>query len=353
MPSIKQCGPSNQIHNILKNVKTLNNDVTLISLSKNNSGSIYEKIKKLGIKIEYFEIRGTSFFKVLSDVKKYIRNERPDIVHSQGILADLVNMLVRGNNNSISTLRNYPYHDYVMLYGKILGRVVALIHLLILQKLKIVICVSSFIKEKFEGKFPDYVIENGVDRDYFRTVSADEKSALRKTLGLNENKKLFICTNDYIPRKDHKTLLNAWTKISNDSQLILLGGNLEHLKAEVHDNVIIVGKVTNVQDYLNASDFFISTSLSEGLPNSVLEALSCGLPCILSDIAPHKEFDPKESVIKYFKTGSSLELENCINTLMVDGDIETNLGVEELAEKFSARNNAIKYVEKYNEICSG
>ena len=44
-----------------------------------------------------------------------------------------------------------------------------------------------------------------------------------------------------------------------------------------------------MREYLYASDYFLSASLAEGLPNSVLEAMSVGLPCVLSDIPPHRE----------------------------------------------------------------
>ena len=49
------------------------------------------------------------------------------------------------------------------------------------------------------------------------------------------------------------------------------------------------GKVSNVNEYLNACDYFISSALYEGLPNAVLEACCARLPILLSNIEPHKE----------------------------------------------------------------
>src|SRR5690625_1499928 len=56
------------------------------------------------------------------------------------------------------------------------------------------------------------------------------------------------------------------------------------------NNILIRGAVQNVTQYLQASDYFISCSKAEGLPMAVIEALACGLPCLLSDIRPHAEF---------------------------------------------------------------
>src|SRR5690625_7535896 len=55
------------------------------------------------------------------------------------------------------------------------------------------------------------------------------------------------------------------------------------------NNILIKGAVQNVAQYLQASDYFVSCSKAEGLPMAVIEALACGLPCLLSDISPHAE----------------------------------------------------------------
>ena len=90
-----------------------------------------------------------------------------------------------------------------------------------------------------------------------------------------------------------KFLIEAFNRISNRDRgsLIILGdGPLRPILEEVAgDSIFLVGDVHNVSDYLTASDYFVSTSLSEGLPNTVLEALACGLPVIISDIDSHRE----------------------------------------------------------------
>jgi len=92
------------------------------------------------------------------------------------------------------------------------------------------------------------------------------------------------------------TLLRAWFDAFSDTheqQLILLGDGplMEECKEYVRDrkSVHLVGAVTNVSDYLQAADIFVSTSLAEGLPNAANEAMACGLPVVLSDIEPHRE----------------------------------------------------------------
>ena len=75
---------------------------------------------------------------------------------------------------------------------------------------------------------------------------------------------------------------------------------MKNLKSLSSANTIFTGQVVNVADYLVNSDFFVSASFSEGMPNAALEALRCGLPCFLSKIPSHEELRdivPKSAVL--------------------------------------------------------
>jgi glycosyltransferase involved in cell wall biosynthesis len=54
-------------------------------------------------------------------------------------------------------------------------------------------------------------------------------------------------------------------------------------KLGISENIDFVGFQTDVPYYYNSSKIFIHTSETEGLPNVVLEAMMCGLPCIVSN----------------------------------------------------------------------
>ena len=87
--------------------------------------------------------------------------------------------------------------------------------------------------------------------------------------------------------------------------------------AATSGNIIIIGKVNDPLHYYQAADFLISSSLAEGLPNTVLEAMSCGLPCILSNIGPHYEmleYDEEAGII--FDKSDSQDLKSKIDTVL-------------------------------------
>ena len=83
-------------------------------------------------------------------------------------------------------------------------------------------------------------------------------------------------------------------KISRKDIFLLLigdGKELEDLKKLAGNDRRIksIGRVPSQFKYLRISDYFVSASLSEGLPLAVMEGMGCGLPAILSNIDSHFE----------------------------------------------------------------
>ena len=129
------------------------------------------------------------------------------------------------------------------------------------------------------------------------------KSELRAKLGFLPSKTVWLSVGHLSMLKDPVFLIRVWKKLftrASDPLLIFIGDGLlaERCRAESQGckNIMIKGRVANVPEYLQASDYFISSSKAEGLPNSVMEAMACGLPCVLSGINVHKEIHTLNSL---------------------------------------------------------
>lgn len=138
------------------------------------------------------------------------------------------------------------------------------------------------------------LILNGIDTERFR-FNEQSRNAMRKKLGLED---AFVIghAGHFAKVKNQQYLLNLMPEILKtkpNAVLLLLGDGadrpmLEKMVSELElaDAVIMTGNVMNVPDYLNAMDVFAFPSLYEGMPLSIVEVQTNGLPCILSTGVP-------------------------------------------------------------------
>ncbi len=125
------------------------------------------------------------------------------------------------------------------------------------------------------------------------------KSELRKKYGYDEKDFILIYIAEFIPRKNHTFLLNAIPALKEriaGLKVILPGKGilLKDMKKlavdlEIDDIVKFLGYREDIADLCRASDVYVSVSLQEGLPVSVIEAMACGLPIVASDIRGHRD----------------------------------------------------------------
>lgn len=131
----------------------------------------------------------------------------------------------------------------------------------------------------------------GIDSKIYRDTIVD-KNQLRAILGLHENDIVCISMGDLIVRKNYGIAIKAIAKCKNNKIHYLICGtgpelkNLQKLAKEqgVESRIHFLGFRTDIKELLKISDIFLFTTLQEGMPRSMMEAMSSGLPCIASKI---------------------------------------------------------------------
>lgn len=168
----------------------------------------------------------------------------------------------------------------------------------------ITICVSNAARDSLVNDylFPaksTITIHNGVAAsDFFPADSTS--SAVRTKLGIQPGDFVLVCTARLVESKGVDILLQAMTRLLHDGLLckcIIVGDG--PLKAQLlkqstalglTNRVFFEGFQDDVRPYLQAGNVFVFTSLTEGgTPFSVLEAMACGLPCVVSDVGGNAE----------------------------------------------------------------
>jgi len=357
--TLRDSGPTNQLYYLIDNLDE-EFDATILTLSPEPEDSELPRFQ--GLDVEYTtlglsRLKGAIFGP--SKLRSIVNQIDPDVIHTQGIRADTLSTMFLSKYPRVTTIRNYAYDDYPAKYGRMQGEVMARVHLHMLRHIDCpVACSETIVDRVAEHGVKAIPIQNGVDTTAFVPADDETKSKLRQELDLPQSKKVIVSVGSLIPRKDPKTIIDAFLSagITEESELVFLGDGFlrEECEAMVdeEDPVRFEGWVNNVSEYLKASDYFVSASKSEGLPNSVMEAMAVGLPVCLSDIEPHKE------ILQYgersgiqFKCGSSTSLKSSFYELT-----ELRYGVSSKEarqisrEELSAKQMAKKYQNKYTEI---
>lgn len=180
------------------------------------------------------------------------------------------------------------------------------------------------------------VVHLGVDSKKF---SPSDKNSAKRMLGLG--KKFVIGYSGRISEeKDLHTLADAFDivkKDNPDAELLIIGDGPDVLKKHFVDKKIrITGFVYNVEDYLNALDVFVLPSLTETTSLSTMEAMSCGLPVIVTHIGYPKDYIKPGINGLFFPRKNAVVLAEKIQKLIDEPDLRKKMG-----------NNARKVIEKH------
>lgn len=171
-----------------------------------------------------------------------------------------------------------------------------------LKKADAFLSISGVIREEYAAcgiaKADIAEIPNGIDASRFAPAAAEERAALRRRLNLPEVR-LFAFSGKLNRGKGLEFIVRVWKDWVGkhpDCKLVLIGsGANQFLSCEedlrvfvrahgLESSVLFAGSVSNVNEYLQASDFFLFPSESEALPLALLEALATGLPTLASKI---------------------------------------------------------------------
>jgi len=132
-------------------------------------------------------------------------------------------------------------------------------------------------------------LPNGVDVVRFTPISEERKEILRTELSLPLRAILVVYAGRLVPEKNVDTLLKVWEYVRPkcpSAQLLILGEGEERARLEAMqvEGTHFTGRVDDAVPYLQTADLFVLPSSTEGLSNSMLEAMSVGLPVIATSV---------------------------------------------------------------------
>lgn len=355
--TLQKSGPVNILYNIIKYLDFKEVTVYIYTLSEEKTNSRRKEFEKLGCNIKKLEVKNIELLTgKVQQVQKQIKQDGIEIIHSHCFRSTLLISKLKKVKKMV-TIHADIRSDYRYAFGFFKSKTITSIFFNSLKKIDVIVCCSKSVRSeitKICKKGVEY-IQNGVDLEFFNLDTT--KIEIRKKLNLDLEKKIYISVGSLCERKNAYFIAKEFNKIKLKNEiLIFLGDGIQKEKIKLlgNKNILCVGNVNNVFEYLLSSDYYISASKSEGLPNSVLEALATKIPVLLSEIPSHKEIIEEERKIGFtFKEGDEVEFSLKMDKIRKGNYKEMSESAEKvICEKFNAKIMSSKYLEKYISVLS-
>jgi glycosyltransferase involved in cell wall biosynthesis len=300
-------------------------------------GPLGEQLIAEGVPVVAFDRRPGVDWRLIPQMSREIRSRRIDVIHAHQytpfFYSSLAARLSRPLPRVIFTEHGRHFPDVVSSRRRFVNR---LLFERLADEVTAVCDFSARALADNDGfsKARIKVIPNGITLDRYTPV--DDRAGLRGRLGLAPDRRYVTVVARFHPVKDHATLLRAFQAVAratHDVDLLLVGdGPLRGvLEQQAHalgiaPRVHMVGVQSNVPDWLRASDIFTLCSVSEAASITLLEAMACGLPCVVTAVGGNPELvrDGQDGLL--VARGDAQGLGSAILRLLADPDTRAKMG---------------------------
>ena len=293
----------------------------------------------------------TAFLKLFFLIKK----ERPDIIHTHkskaGTLGRIAGLLFKltFNPKLVHTFHGHVLHSY---FGKLKSLMFTWIERILgFLTDKIIVVSESVRRELIELKIasPEKIVTIPLGLELGRYLKIENKN-LKK----NSHQSVGIIGR-LVPVKNHKMFLDAAKQLLSDidferrMKFLIIGDGPLRQNLEVYsqkwgltEDVIFKGWIKNLKNSYSDIDIVVLTSLNEGTPVALIEAMAAGKPVISTDVGGVKDLfsnrmgkkrDENKSTIRYYDQGIFVDsgdvesLAQAIKELLKDDGLRKKMGI--------------------------
>ncbi|MDB5904080.1 MAG: hypothetical protein JWM26_2958 [Betaproteobacteria bacterium] len=272
-------------------------DPVVIALSSRADGML-ERFQQSGIECRLLGVNASTLFRLATLISRRSTDIVQGWMYYGNLAATLSSLMTRSRHAVLwairGTLVDAQYTSRSTALSIWLGGRLSFLPQLIINN-------SSTSSLQHEARYgyaasKRVVLPNGFDTDVFRP-SAEARSSVRSALGLGPDAVLAGLIGRYHPMKQHAKFIEAAALVSRrfpDVHYVLAGDRIDGSNAELvqaveqhglRARVHLLGRRDDMHVVAAALDLAVSASSSgEGFPNVVGEAMSCGVPCVVTDV---------------------------------------------------------------------
>ncbi len=328
------------------------------------TGSVAKSITALNIPVHSLRIRrGRPSLAGLVRCSQWLKWEQPDILQTWLYHSDLLG-LVAGKFARIPVIVwNLRASDLDMTRYSVLSALTirTCARLARLPNAIVVNSEAGYHYHVRKGYHPRrwIVITNGIDTELFKP-DLQARKEVRRELGLQADAVLIGMVGRFDPAKDHENFLIAAGKVAageNSAHFVLVGEGVTDdncfLKAMVKqsslaERVHFLGPRTDIPRLTAAMDIAACSSSSEGFPNIVLEAMACGVMCVVTDVGDCAKIVADTGIVAPPKNAEAFAA-SLRRSIVMGATLRRQLGIA-ARERVRDRYSLQSVVEQYQNL---
>jgi glycosyltransferase involved in cell wall biosynthesis len=333
---------------------------------------VEEEVIRSGCDVRFLAAKHT--FGRARALRWIIRQERPDIVHTMIFEANIAGRLAGVGSGAliVSSLVNMPYTEARRgdpNIGTTRMRIVRGVDRITARSLTTHFhAITNAVADRAVsdlGLSPERitVVERGRDQVRLGTLSAERRSAARRSLGLHDLDRVLLTAGRLDYQKGHIYLLQAMASLSqrSDRPILLVAGRDGAATEKLRDaadglpaeSVRFLGHRDDLPELLAAADVFVFPSLWEGLGGVLIEALALSIPIVASDIPPIREVVDGGAAGLLVPTMDPEAIARAVSTLLDDAALRARfatLGRRIFEERFTLQRSVEGMVRMYSNL---
>jgi sugar transferase (PEP-CTERM/EpsH1 system associated) len=320
------------------------------------SGPFAARIKPADVEVEAFGLGAGNDVKLPLRLARHFRRTRPDVVHTRNAEAFFYGAVAA----KLARVPALVHSEHGRVLPDTPRRMAAqrwMLHLVdgafsVSDRLRVDLATHLGVSPtRFE------VVYNGVD---VSRISAADRGAARAAIGASSDELVVGSVGRLVPVKNYELLVRAFARLPAPARLVFIGegperANLERAAAAagVAERMTLLGHREDVAELLVGLDVFVLPSLSEGMSNTLLEAMAGRVPCVASDVGGNGEIvqDGRSGLL--FRSGDEAGLGERLVALAGDPARRAALGAaghERVMKEFTMPAMIGKYEALYERV---
>lgn len=293
--SMETGGLENGIVNITNLIDPEHFDMDILCLRAR--GELADRITRPNAKVIFNEDSGHGIITAAKNVYRACRQHNYDIVHAHGFTTMLASWL----GGRLARAPVVINGEHGVLYDDTWRR--RMLQRFLFNSMDLNLSVSAVLVDDIVKRFGAHAdnfkaVINGVDTEKFKP-DLEARAAIRQQFGFTDENFIVGSVGRLVEVKNYPSLIKGFTQLHQtfpQARLIFVGDGDQRQVLEqcardngVLDQVYFPGRRNDVAALINAMDVFVLSSFSEGLSNTVLEAMSCGKPVVVTKVGGNPE----------------------------------------------------------------